>query len=88
MTGSMRVAAAALLIGLSGCALFFESPGVRVVDVGIRSLGFTGGTATVTVALSNPNKAALEVEGFVFKLEVERGEGEGGWVSGATSGQG
>ncbi len=80
MRGSMRVAAAALLVGLSGCALFFESPGVRVVDVGIRSLGFTGGTATVTVALSNPNKAALEVEGFVFKLEVERGEGEGGWV--------
>ena len=80
MSRSMRVVTAALLIGLSGCALFFESPGVRIVDVGIRSLGFTGGTATVTVGLSNPNKASLEVEGFVYKLEVERVDGEGGWV--------
>ena len=76
----MRVATAALLVGLSGCALFFESPGVRIVDVGIRSLGLTGGTATVTVDLSNPNRSALEVEGFVYKLEVDRGDGEGGWV--------
>jgi len=76
----MRVVAAALLVGLSACALLFESPGVRVVDVGIRSLGFTGGTATVTVDLSNPNRSALEVDGFVYKLEVESGDGEGGWV--------
>jgi LEA14-like dessication related protein len=53
---------------------------VRVVDVGIHSLGFTGGTATVTVALSNPNRSALEVEGFIYKLEVESGGDDGGWV--------
>jgi hypothetical protein len=34
--GMPAAAAMALMAGLSACAIFFESPGVRVVDVGIH----------------------------------------------------
>lgn len=64
-----------------GCSFFFESPGVRVVEVGIRSLGLTGGTVEVTVALSNPNGAALEVEGFLYQLEVGGSGRDTTWVT-------
>lgn len=61
--------AAALLI-LSGCALFFRNPEVRIVDVRVVGLGFTSGTAEVLLEVDNPNRFGLEVRGLDYLLEV------------------
>jgi LEA14-like dessication related protein len=61
---------AILLFALSGCALFFRSPDVRIVDVRVVGLGFTSGTAEVILQVDNPNRFGLEVRGLDYLLEV------------------
>lgn len=55
---------------VSACGLVFESPSVRVVDVRLSSLGLTSGSAVVGLAVANPNRYDLRVQGFTYQLEI------------------
>lgn len=70
LPGVLRPLTVGLLLTLSGCALFFRSPEVRIVDVRVVGLGFTSGTAEVILEVDNPNRFALEVRGLDYLLEV------------------
>lgn len=61
------------------CAAFFEEPEVRIVGIRVVSLGVSGGTAAVDLAVTNPNDRAIRVVGLRYRLQVEdlkAGEGE------------
>ncbi len=68
-----RAGALALLLTLTGCALFYRDPTVTIADVRVVSVGFTGGTAEVLLDVENPNRFALEVRAFQYRLEVRDG---------------
>lgn len=57
---------------LSGCALFFRSPTVEILDVRVVSLGFNSGTAEVVLEVENPNHYRLEVRELSYLLEIEQ----------------
>lgn len=64
----------ALALLVTGCALFYRDPEIRIVDVRVVGLGLTSGTAEVTLEVDNPNRFALEVREFAYLLEVAEGE--------------
>jgi LEA14-like dessication related protein len=77
---ALRLCLASLvLLGSAGCALFYQSPSVRIVDVRVVGLGFTGGTAEVILEVDNPNRFGLEVRGFDYLLEVGDHRNEARW---------
>ncbi len=68
------LAVAVLFAFLTGCALFYSDPTVRIADVRVVGMGFTGGTAEVVLMVENPNRFALDVHEFRYLLEVSEGE--------------
>lgn len=84
--GALRAlpVAAALtgVIPLGGCALFFKQPTVSVAEVRLASLSVTGGTVLVRLDVTNPNRYALEGEGFRYALAfADDGGGGEGWTT-------
>jgi LEA14-like dessication related protein len=79
MTALRLPALAGLLLLVPGCALFFRSPEVRIVDVRLVGLGLTSGTAEVLLEVDNPNRFALEVRGLEYLLEIGAREGAERW---------
>jgi LEA14-like dessication related protein len=75
---------ALVVLGTTGCAVFFQEPTVRVLDVRVASLGLTSGNARVELEVINPNRYGLRVQSFDYILEVEDGNGGDGWASLAT----
>ncbi|TVP58876.1 MAG: hypothetical protein EA351_02930 [Gemmatimonadales bacterium] len=74
----------ALLLVLSGCALFYQSPEVRITDMRVVGLGLTSGTAEIDVEVDNPNRFAIEVRGLEYLLEVSDGAARARWDTLAT----
>lgn len=68
-----------LLPVLGGCALFYRSPEVQILDVRVVDLGLTSGTAEVVLEVDNPNFFQLEVRELEYLLEIEEREDE--WSS-------
>jgi len=81
---SRRVRAAcvlALALGAGGC-LSFKRPGLSVTEVRLASIGLTGGTVGVTLAVDNPNDYKLESEGFRYTLQfADDSDGDRAWVT-------
>ncbi len=79
-------APAAILLGAlflfasSGCALFYSNPQVRVLEVGVGSLGLTSGTADLRVEVRNPNRFGVELRGLRYRLDLGSDADEGVWV--------
>ena len=69
---------------LSGCALFYQAPEVRIADLRVVGLGLTSGTAELEVEVSNPNRFALEVRGLEYLLEVSDNGTQARWDTLAT----
>ena len=65
----------AALVPLHGCVLSFKAPTVRVAEVRLTSLTFTGGALAVTLEVENPNRFALESEDFRYALAFSEGTG-------------
>ncbi|MGW8265117.1 MAG: LEA type 2 family protein [Longimicrobiales bacterium] len=66
---------------LQGCALFFSAPAVEIVDVQVRSLGVTSGTAEVVLEVTNEGRRQMDIRGFLYEIEV-RGPDDGeDWIS-------
>lgn len=61
----------AAVLALGGCALFYQTPSVEIVDVRVVGLGFTSGTAEVILEVENPNHYKLEVRELRYLLEIE-----------------
>jgi LEA14-like dessication related protein len=59
-----------VLATLPGCALLYQSPEVRIVDVRVVGLGISSGTAEILLEVDNPNRFGLEVRGLDYLLEV------------------
>jgi LEA14-like dessication related protein len=74
------VALTILLLG-TGCGLAFRRPTVRVADLRLTALSFTGGTVTVGLEIENPNGFPLEGEDFRYALSFSAGgAGEPEWL--------
>ncbi len=68
-----------LLATLPGCALLYQSPEVRIVDVRVVGLGITSGTAEILLEVDNPNRFGLEVRGLDYLLEVGTPSDQARW---------
>ena len=64
------------------CAWAFTPPTVRVEEVRLTSLSFSGGSVQVDLEVENPNRFALESRDFRYALAFAKG-GDGGteWVT-------
>jgi LEA14-like dessication related protein len=81
--GVGRLAAIAVVCAtVQGCALAFTPPTVRVAEVRLTSLTFTGGAVQVDLEVENPNRFALESQDFRYSLSFAQGAGAGAeWVT-------
>jgi LEA14-like dessication related protein len=72
--------AAVLLVGaLSGCAVFFKSPTVRIADVRVASVGLSGGTAEIALDVLNPNGRDLKAKDVHYRFSFADPEAKDGW---------
>ena len=60
-------------IAAQGCAWAFTPPSVRVAEVRLTSLNFTGGAIQVDLEVENPNRFALESQDFRYTLAFADG---------------
>lgn len=78
-----RVAGLLLALGSAGCALALRPPEVSLDDLELVSVDLLGGEARVLLVVENPNRVALGVREFSYRVEVRApaaGE-EGGWIT-------
>jgi hypothetical protein len=59
-------------LAAQACSLAFTPPTVRVAEVRISSVAFTGGSAQVDLEVENPNGYALESRDFRYALALRR----------------
>ena len=71
------------LLGASACSLFFERPSVRIADVRVVGVGFSGATAEVDLHVTNPNGYALTSKGLRYQLAFQdaAAEGDDAWAT-------
>jgi len=81
--GTWRLAALAVIVAsLQACAWAFTPPTVRVAEVRLTSLTFTGGAVQVDLEVENPNRFALESRDFRYALSFTQGGGsDSEWVT-------
>lgn len=76
------LSALAVVLTLGGCAAAFRPPTVRVAEVRLTAMNFTGGTLRVALEVENPNRYALESRDFRYTLAFADGPGEASsWVT-------
>lgn len=74
--------AACALVGLTACGLAFTPPTVRVAEVTLTSMTFTGGTLVVSLDVENPNRYALESQAFQYAVAFAEGSPDGeAWIT-------
>lgn len=66
---------------LPGCALFFKAPSVEIVGVDVVALGLTSGTAEVVLDVTNEGGRQMDIQGFLYEIEVQDPRDDGGWAS-------
>lgn len=66
------------ILAAAGCALFFQPPEVRVVGLRVASLGITSGIAELDLEVSNENSSDVDIQGFRYRLDIQRPRGEEG----------
>jgi LEA14-like dessication related protein len=65
-----------------GCAWSFTPPTVRVAEVRLSSMTFTGGSVRVDLEVENPNRFALESQDFRYTLAFADDTGPGTeWIT-------
>jgi hypothetical protein len=71
-TGRLVASTAAMVcLAAQACSLAFTPPTVRVAEVRISSVAFTGGSAQVDLEVENPNGYALESRDFRYALAFD-----------------
>lgn len=70
------------LLALGACALAFKAPTVRVAEIRLASMTFTGGTLMVSLDVENPNRYALESREFTYSITFAKGSpGGDAWIT-------
>lgn len=65
-----------VVLAMGGCAAAFRPPTVRVAEVRLTAMNFTGGTLRVALEVENPNRYALESRDFRYALSFADGPGD------------
>ena len=75
-----RIVLALTLAVVPGCAHMYSNPEVRILEVGVHSVGLTSASADLRVEVRNPNRFGVELRGLRYQVELGH-SGEGGdWV--------
>lgn len=69
---------AAIATSIGACALFMQSPSVRIAGVRVGGIGLQGATAEIELEVANPNRFSLTSKGLDYTLAFEEGDAGGG----------
>lgn len=71
----------AMALAVGACTAMFERPRVHLTDVRVGGLGLRGATLIAELAVVNPNRFDVEMEGLTYDLEVSDPDAAGGWTN-------